>query len=115
MFVDDVTAVPLEEVGPKIECAPLFPERVNVEFIRVRHRQEVDFRVWERGSGITQACGTGACAAVVAGVLNGKLDKNVPVTVHLPGGDLDIVWSSDNNHVYMKGPAQFVLDGEYIL
>ena len=113
IFVPDVQNIPLAEIGPQIENAPLFPERINVEFVRVRSKKEIDFRVWERGSGITQACGTGACAAVVAGVLNGHLEKDVPVTVHLPGGELEIVWAADNLHVYMKGPAQFVMEGEF--
>lgn len=114
IFVPDVSAVPLEQVGPQIERASLFPERINVEFVAVRSEQEMDFRVWERGSGITQACGTGACAAVVAGVLNGQMKRDVPVTVHLPGGDLDIVWKEDGN-IFMTGPAQFVLEGEFFL
>jgi diaminopimelate epimerase len=97
-----------------IETSPLFPERVNVEFVRVRDKEEMDFRVWERGSGITQACGTGACAAVVASVLNGYLEQGAPVTVHLLGGDLEIVWAADS-HVYMKGPAEFIMDGEFYL
>lgn len=113
MFVPDVYQVPLTEIGPIMECAPVFPERINVEFIAVRSRSEIDFRVWERGSGITQACGTGACAAVVAGVLNGKLDRGKPVTVHLPGGDLDIVYSEEGQ-VYMTGPAAFICDGVWI-
>jgi diaminopimelate epimerase len=114
-FVTDVQAVDLEQIGPKIEKDPLFPERVNVEFVHAVNRRELDFRVWERGSGITQACGTGACAAVVAGVLNGVVERDVPVTVHLPGGDLEIVWAQGNSNVYMKGPAEFVLDGEFRL
>lgn len=112
-FVPNVADIPLETIGPVIECDALFPERVNVEFVKVINRQEIDFRVWERGSGITQACGTGACAAVVAGVLNGLLDKDVPVTVHLPGGDLEITWSSVDSHVLMTGPAAFIFDGEF--
>jgi len=110
ILVDDPAAVPLEQVGPVIEHAPVFPERINVEFIAVKSRREIDFRVWERGSGPTLACGTGACAAVAAGVLNGLLDKGEPVTVHLPGGDLEIVWH-ENGHVFMTGPAAFVCDG----
>jgi diaminopimelate epimerase len=113
IFVPNVAEVNLEAIGPQIECSPLFPERVNVEFVSVRNKREIDFRVWERGSGITQACGTGACAAVVAGVLNRWLDYDNPVTVHLPGGDLEIQWASDTNSVYMKGPAEFVMDGEF--
>lgn len=110
--VDDLARVPLAVIGPQIECAPLFPERVNVEFIHVRKENEIDFRVWERGSGITQACGTGACAAVVAGVLNGWLLRNADILVHLDGGDLRIRWG-DDAHVYMTGPAALVADGIY--
>jgi diaminopimelate epimerase len=112
-FVPDVDSIPIAELGPEIERSPLFPERVNVEFVRVLNRRELAFRVWERGSGITLACGTGACAAVAAGVVNRLLDPDVPVTVHLPGGDLDIVWKSQSN-IYMKGPAEWVMDGEWL-
>jgi diaminopimelate epimerase len=114
-FVPDVHDVDLERIGPRIEHDPMFPERINVEFVHAVNRRELDFRVWERGSGITQACGTGACAAVVAGVLNGLVERDVPVTVHLPGGDLEIVWAQGDSNVYMKGPAEFVLDGEFRL
>jgi diaminopimelate epimerase len=112
LFVPDAAAAPVAEVGPLIERSPLFPERVNVEFISVRSETEIDFRVWERGSGITQACGTGACAAVVAGVLNGRLKRGEPVTVHLAGGDLVIVWKEDGR-VLMTGPAETTADGVY--
>ncbi len=112
LFVPDVDAVPVSTIGPLIERAPLFPERINVEFVQVKNRKEIDCRVWERGSGVTQACGTGACAAVVAGVLNGHLDRHVPVTVHLMGGDLEIVWAADSR-VYMKGPAHTIADGKF--
>lgn len=115
IFVPNVALIPLTDIGPQIECAPLFPERVNVEFVSVLNERELDFRVWERGSGITQACGTGACAAVAAGVLNGHLERNVPITVHLPGGDLEIVWSASDSCIYMTGPASFVMDGEFLL
>lgn len=114
IFVEDVEQVNVEEEGKRIEWDPLFPERVNVEFIQCINRQEILFRVWERGSGITQACGTGACAAVVAGILNDRLQKNTPVTVHLLGGDLEIVWAEDE-HVYMTGPAEFIADGVFYL
>lgn len=110
LFVSDADKVPVSEIGPIIECNPLFSERINVGFVHVRSRREIDFRVWERGSGITQACGTGACAAVVAGVLNGYLDLDV--TVHLLGGDLEINWTG-NSQIYMKGPAEFIMDGEF--
>lgn len=115
MFVPNVDLIPLTDIGPQIEGAEMFPERVNVEFVSIRNEREMDFRVWERGSGITQACGTGACAAVAAGVLNGYLEQDVPVTVHLPGGDLEIAWSSSDNCIYMKGPAAFVFEGEFLL
>lgn len=110
LFVSGADKVPVSEIGPIIECNPLFPERINVGFVHVKSRREIDFRVWERGSGITQACGTGACAAVVAGVLNGCLDPDV--TVHLLGGDLEINWTG-NSQIYMKGPAEFIMDGEF--
>lgn len=111
IFVDDVDQVDVAAVGPKIEHHELFPERVNVEFIEPVNRNEIIFRVWERGSGITQACGTGACAAVVAGILTEQLDRNV--LVHLLGGDLQIEWNQENGHVYMTGPAEFICDGVY--
>lgn len=114
MFVDDVNEVPVETIGPVIEHAPLFPERVNVGFVDVVNRQEINYRVWERGSGITMACGTGACAAVVAATLNNKLDKHVPITVHLPGGDLTVKWD-ENNHVWKRGEAAYICNGELVL
>lgn len=110
-FVDEVNNVPLEEIGPMIEQDELFPDRVNVGVVRVKNEEEIDYRVWERGSGITMACGTGACAAVVAAVLNKKIPKNQEVTVHLPGGDLMIQWD-ENNHVWMTGAAEYICHGE---
>ena len=108
-FVNDVQSIPVDEIGPKIENHPLFPEKTNVEFIQVLNKQEINFRVWERGVGETLACGTGACAALVAAVLNKKTDREA--TIHLPGGDLDIQWANDG-HVYMTGPAELVFRGE---
>ncbi|GAB7388929.1 diaminopimelate epimerase [Bacillaceae bacterium] len=113
IFVDDADSADVARIGPKLEKHPLFPEGTNVEFIQVLNEQEMIFRVWERGSGITLACGTGACAAVVAAVLNGKTKRNV--TVHLLGGDLQIEWKEGNNRVYMTGPAEEVFTGEYPL
>lgn len=110
IFVDDVEKADVANAGPKIERHPLFPERTNVEFIQVLNRGEILFRVWERGSGITQACGTGACAAVVAGVLTEQLDRRV--LVHLLGGDLEIEWNGDGR-VFMTGPAEFICDGVF--
>ncbi len=110
VFVDDVKAYPIEQVGPKVESHPAFPRRVNTEFVQVVSRAETIFRVWERGAAETLACGTGACASVVAGVLNDKTDRRV--LVHLPGGDLDIEWSAADSHVYMTGAATEVFAGE---
>ncbi len=109
-FIDNVQSYPIESVGPQVEHHPAFPRRINTEFIQVVSECEIIFRVWERGAGATLACGTGACAAVVACVLNGKTGRNV--LVHLPGGDLDIEWSETDNHVYMTGPATEVFSGE---
>ncbi|PWA13142.1 diaminopimelate epimerase [Pueribacillus theae] len=111
LFVDDVKKFPLERWGPKIEHATLFPERVNVGIVHVLNEQEIDYRVWERGSGLTMACGTGACAAVVAAALNNRLKRELPITVHLPGGDLTILWDA-NNHVWKSGPAEYICHGE---
>lgn len=111
IFVDDVQQIDVSGTGPLIEQHPLFPERVNVEFIEVVKRDEIIFRVWERGSGITQACGTGACAAAVAGIITGQLDRKV--VVHLLGGDLAIEWNEVDGRVYMTGPAEFICDGVF--
>jgi diaminopimelate epimerase len=110
-FVEDVAAIKLAEIGPLFEHHSVFPERTNTEFIQVVQRNYLKMRVWERGAGATLACGTGACAAVVAGVLTGNCD--LIVTVELPGGCLDIEWSNDHQHLYMTGPAQRVFTGEY--
>ena len=109
-FVDNVQSYPVQIVGPQVEHHPAFPRRTNTEFIQVVSDREIIFRVWERGAGATLACGTGACAAVVACVLNGKTGRSV--LVHLPGGDLDIEWSEADNHVYMTGSATEVFSGE---
>ncbi len=100
----------LEKIGPLFENSPLFPERINTEFVRVIRANELKMRVWERGSGETWACGTGACAAAVAAVLNGYADMNTPVTVHLRGGDLTITYTGDT--VFMEGGATLVFTGE---
>ncbi|PAV29425.1 diaminopimelate epimerase [Virgibacillus profundi] len=112
MFVDDVKQFPLENIGPTIERSVLFPERVNVGIVCVKNRQEIDYRVWERGSGMTMACGTGACAAVVAATLNEFIDKNKPVTVHLPGGDLTVRWD-ESGTVWKRGEATYICHGEW--
>jgi diaminopimelate epimerase len=110
VFVEDVQAYPVATVGPSVEHHPAFPKRINTEFIQVLSDREIKFRVWERGAAETLACGTGACAAVVACVLNGKTRREV--RVHLAGGDLDIDWSEANNHVFMTGPAADVFEGD---
>lgn len=112
IFVPSVADVPLAEVGPKIETHPAFPEKTNVNFAQVISPEEVIMRVWERGAGITLACGTGACATVVAGTLTGKTGRKA--TVHLPGGDLHIDCREDGN-VYMTGPAAEVYTGKISL
>ncbi|MFM6358135.1 MAG: diaminopimelate epimerase [Planktothrix sp.] len=110
-FVEDVAAIKLSEIGPLFEHHSVFPERTNTEFIQVVNRNYIKMRVWERGAGATLACGTGACASVVAGVLTGNCDS--VVKVELPGGCLDIEWSNQDQHLYMTGPAQQVFTGEY--
>ncbi|MGN7469672.1 diaminopimelate epimerase [Brevibacillus sp. SAFN-007a] len=111
IFVEEVRDEDVRTYGPKIEFHEWFPERTNVEFIQIVNREEILFRVWERGSGVTLACGTGACAAAVAAALAGKVDRTV--TVHLAGGDLLIDWREEDNHVYMTGPATEVFEGTY--
>ncbi|MEM9245658.1 MAG: diaminopimelate epimerase [Cyanobacteria bacterium P01_F01_bin.153] len=110
-FVDDVDGIVLEQVGPPLETNAVFPQKTNVEFIQVLGRDSLKMRVWERGAGITLACGTGACASLVAGVLNDKCDRRA--TVELPGGPLDIEWSSADNRLYMTGPADLVFNGTH--
>jgi diaminopimelate epimerase len=106
-----VADVPLESVGPLLENAPVFPRRINVHFVQVHSPGEVTMRTWERGSGITLACGTGACAVAVAGVLTGRTGRQI--TAHLPGGDLLLRWDEADNHVHMTGPAVEVFSGEW--
>ena len=109
IFVDDVEGLNLPAIGPEMEKHAMFPERANIEFAQVTGPHEVQMRVWERGSGETLACGTGACACAVASVLTGKADRDV--TVHLRGGDLHVFWDPDTDDVYLEGPAAFVFDG----
>lgn len=110
VYVDDVKGLDIESVGPEFERHPCFPNRVNTEFSRVIDRKNVEMRVWERGSGETLACGTGACAVAVASMLNGYTEE--AVTIHLLGGELQIEWDRENDIVYMTGPAKVVFDGE---
>ena len=111
-FVDEITDEWVHGVGPQIERHPAFPRRINAEFIQVLSRSEMNMRVWERGSGETLACGTGACAAAVAAVLNGLTDRTV--LCHLPGGDLTLEWA-ESGEVYMTGPATEVFSGDWPL
>lgn len=113
-YLDDIEQAPLESLGPIIEKHDMFPEGVNVEFVERVSETELHFRVWERGSGITQACGTGACAAAVSTIVNGHAKKETDMTVHLAGGDLIIRWK-DNDHVLMTGPAETICDGSFYL
>jgi diaminopimelate epimerase len=110
LFVSEIAALDLESIGPRFEHHERFPKRMNTEFVRISSRAEVNMRVWERGSGETAACGTGACAAAVAGVLTGRTDRSV--LVHLVGGDLSIEWRDRDGHVYMRGEAVEVFRGE---
>jgi diaminopimelate epimerase len=109
LFVDDVEGIDLPAIGPQIERHPLFPERVNVEFAERRADGSIRMRVWERGSGITQACGTGACATAVAATLCGLADREADIV--MDGGTLHIQWSAADGHVYMTGPATHVFEG----
>ncbi|HMM20410.1 MAG TPA: diaminopimelate epimerase [Selenomonadales bacterium] len=112
IFVDDINTVDLPVVGPKLETHPLFPRKANIEFVQVLSKTELRMRVWERGAGITMACGTGSSATLAAAVVNGKAERRA--ALHLDGGDLSIEWGSDN-HLYMTGPAVEVFRGEYLL
>lgn len=112
IFVDDPMAVDIEKSGPGLECHPIWPDRANIEFAKVVSPTEIEMRVWERGSGETMACGTGACATAVAAVVNGLTERRV--TLHLRGGDLLIEWRPDNGHVYMTGGATTVFEGSYV-
>ncbi len=110
VFMDEVSTLPLDKIGPGFENHVRFPKRVNTEFVKVIDRDNVEMRVWERGTGETLACGTGACATAVACILNGL--TNEKVTVKLTGGSLDIRWDREENLVYMTGPATTVFEGE---
>lgn len=112
VFMDDVEHLDIEKIGPYFEHHSAFPDRVNTEFVKVIDNHTVQMRVWERGSGETLACGTGACAVAVASILNGHVDGTQPVTVKLLGGDLQIFWNRESNLVYMTGSATTVFDGE---
>lgn len=110
VYIDDVQGLDIEKIGPKFENHERFPQRINAEFSKVIDRKTVEMRVWERGSGETLACGTGACAVAVASILNGYTEREVEI--RLLGGNLQIEWNKEDNHVYMTGPATVVFDGE---
>ena len=112
IFVDDVDTAPVTTIGPLLEMDAAFPRRANIEFVQLMDKQHLSMRVWERGAGETRACGTGACASVVAAVLNGYTDRSV--TVKLLDGELKIVWDKTTNHVNMTGPVAYVYDGVYL-
>lgn len=109
IFTEGIKDFDLPSLGPKFENNPIFPRRTNTEFIEVIDRKTLNMRVWERGAGETLACGTGACAATVASILNNYTDRKI--TIHLLGGDLEIEWKESNNHVYMTGDAVTVFEG----
>ncbi|KOR34258.1 MULTISPECIES: diaminopimelate epimerase [Planktothricoides] len=109
-FVNNVAEIALESIGPQFEHHPIFPQRTNVEFVQVVAPDYLKMRVWERGAGITLACGTGACAALVAGFIIGRCERKA--TIELPGGSLVIEWSESNERIYMTGPAQRVFTGK---
>ena len=108
-FVEDINGIDLQKIGPELENNPLFPDRTNVEFAQVLDDHKIRMRVWERGSGITQACGTGACATAVAAVIRGKAGRKSDIIME--GGTLTIEWDEKTNHVFMTGPATKVFDG----
>ena len=111
IFVEDIRDVKLEEIGPKIEAHPMFPKKTNVEFVEVITNNIIRMRVWERGTGVTLACGTGACASVVASIWNGYTDRRVDVI--LDGGILTVDWNEPSNMVSMRGPAETVFEGNF--
>ena len=112
VYMDELDTLEIEKIGPQFENHIAFPDRINTEFVKVIDRHTLQMRVWERGSGETLACGTGACAVAVASTLNELVEEDTPVTVKLLGGDLQILWNRQENLVYMTGPATTVFDGE---
>ncbi|HZL36310.1 MAG TPA: diaminopimelate epimerase [Tepidisphaeraceae bacterium] len=111
LFTPDAARIDLARIGPTVERHPAFPRRINAHWVQVHSPAEITMRTWERGSGITLACGTGACAVCVAGVLTGRTDRKL--LAHLPGGDLTLEWRQADNNVYMTGPATEVFTGEW--
>ena len=115
VYMEEVADLEIEKIGPAFENHVFFPDRVNTEFVKVIDNHTLQMRVWERGSGETLACGTGACAVAVASILNGYVDGTQPVTVKLLGGNLEIFWDRNDNLVYMTGPAATAFEGEVLL
>ncbi|MFH1154124.1 MAG: diaminopimelate epimerase [Pseudomonadota bacterium] len=113
ILVDDIDSVALKERGTAVENHPAFPEKTNVEFIQILNQAEMKMRVWERGAGETLACGTGACAALVAAHLNGKCGTRA--LIHLAGGDLTVEWNRKTNHIFKTGPANLVFEGTILI
>lgn len=109
-FIDDVEKFDVKKFGSVFEVAKAFPKKSNIEFVEIIDKENINMRVWERGSGETMACGTGSCASVVACILNNKTSNKVKV--HLLGGELYIEWNKENNHIYMTGPAEIVFEGK---
>jgi diaminopimelate epimerase len=112
-FVEDVASIPLEKLGPQFETNAVFPQRINTEFVEVVRPDYLKMRVWERGAGVTLACGTGACAVLVAGVLTARCQSEA--TIELPGGPLAIAWAGGEQPVYMTGPAEPVFSGRLMI
>lgn len=111
IFAEDVASIDLEKLGPAIERHGAFPKRINVHFVQVNNKNDVTMRTWERGCGITAACGTGACSVAVASAFTGRTNREI--TAHLPGGDLDLKWDQKTSHVFMTGPATEVFTGTW--
>jgi diaminopimelate epimerase len=111
IFVDDVDRIDLAQIGPLVEHHKAFPKRINAHWVQMKSPSELIMRTWERGSGITLACGTGACAVSVAAALTGRAERKI--LAHLPGGDLNLEWRENDNCVYMTGPAEEVFSGEW--
>lgn len=113
VYMDEIDNLDLEDIGPEFECHPMFPNRTNTEFVKVIDRTHLKMRVWERGSGETLACGTGACAVLAVSAALGLSEREA--TVHLLGGDLNIRWDEESGHIFMTGPATTVFEGEIII
>jgi len=111
---EDLEKIPLHSWGPIIENDPAFPNKTNVEFVRVRDKDHIDMRVWERGVGETLACGTGACAAGVSSIKLGKINDS-SVNVRVPGGDLNVLWEGPSNNVFLEGKVKHTFDGIYYI